>query len=177
MWFFLPVPDLLSHFNRHNFYFGLYFQFALRFRFTTALLCKTFIHLLISTDYFKRHKFHFWVIHKYTVTLETHSSSATVHIQLLPTANVTGRSATHELDLQFILVKEKTHWLEERFHFVVLYLYDLVLLCVIILTVSMRGCTENAYELPWKAQCVSEPGLLAEFKSFLVKLIFLKTFQ
>lgn len=77
------------------------------------------------------------------MTLETHSSSATVHIQSLPTANVTGRSAT-----QFILVKEKTHWLEERFNFVVLYLYDLVLLCVIILTVSMRGCTENAYELP-----------------------------
>lgn len=147
------------------------------FRFTTALLCKTFIHLLISTYYFKRHKFHFWVIHKYTVTLETHSSSATVHIQSLPTANVTGRSATHELNLQFILVKEKTHLLEERFNFVVLYLYDLVLLCVIILTVSMRGCTENAYELPWKAQCVSEPDLLAEFNSFLVKLIFLKTFQ
>lgn len=118
------------------------------FRFTTASLCKTFIHLLISTDYFKRREFHFWVIHKYTLTLETHSSSATVHIQSLPTVKITGRSATHELDLQFILVKEKTHWLEE-----------------------------NAYELPWKAQCVSEPGLLAEFNSFLVKLIFLKTFQ
>lgn len=99
------------------------------------------IHLLISTEYFKRREFRFSVIHMYTVTLETHSYS-------LPTAKVAGRSATHELEFQFILVKDKNHWLEERFSFVVLYLYDLVLLCVIILTVSMRCCTENAYELP-----------------------------